>query len=47
MKYPPLQEPCKSCEYKCFRVENPTFVKDEKCRYRKKEIEWKQEKLKI
>jgi len=38
MKYPPLQEPCKSCIYKCGRVENPNFVKDEDCRYRREPI---------
>ena len=41
MKYPPLQEPCKSCIYKCFRVEEPTFIKAEK------EDEIKQERIKI
>ncbi len=43
MKYPKLEEPCKSCLYKCFRVEDPTFVKDEKCKYNDKEkiVPWK------
>lgn len=49
MKYPPLQEPCLSCIYKCFRVEDPTFISDKNCRYAKKnenkEINWKQEEL--
>lgn len=45
MKYPKLEEPCKSCIGKCFRVEETTFVKDENCRYREKEIEWKQEEI--
>ena len=42
MKYKPLEEPCKSCQYKCFRVEDPEFIKDENCKYRRnpiKEIE--------
>lgn len=34
MKYPPLEEPCKSCIYKCGRVEEPSFIKDENCRYK-------------
>ena len=38
MKYPPLQEPCLSCIYKCFRVEDPTFISDKNCRYAKKNI---------
>lgn len=37
MKYPKLEEPCKSCIGKCCRVEEPTFIKDENCRYREKE----------
>ena len=50
MKYPKLEEPCLSCIYKCFRLEDPTFTKDENCRYREKKvefknIEWKQEYL--
>ena len=53
MKYPELQEPCLSCYLKCFRVEDPTFIKDEKCRYRTnyfnkvKEILGVQEKMKL
>ena len=39
MKYPELQEPCKSCIYKCFRVEDPAFVADKNCKYAKKPIE--------
>ena len=38
MKYKPLKEPCKSCIFKCFRVEDPTFVKDENCKYRRNRI---------
>lgn len=38
MKYKPLEEPCKSCILKCFRVEDPTFVKDENCKYRRNPI---------
>ena len=38
MKYPPLQEPCKSCYLKCFRVEDPNFIKDENCKYRSNPI---------
>lgn len=34
MKYKPLEEPCRSCYLKCGRVEEPTFVKDENCKYR-------------
>jgi hypothetical protein len=34
MKYPPLEEPCKSCIGKCGRVEEPTFLKDENCQYK-------------
>ena len=33
MKYPPLEEPCKSCLYMCFRVEEPTFTGDKNCKY--------------
>ena len=53
MKYPPLQEPCKSCELKCFRVENPYFIKDENCKYKNnpiqdiKEILGIQERIKL
>ena len=53
VKYPPLEEPCKSCIGKCGRVEEPTFVKDENCRYRAnpikgiKEILGVQERIKI
>lgn len=39
LKYPALKEPCLSCEYKCGRVEDPRFIKDEKCKYREKTIE--------
>ena len=41
-KYPPLIEPCKSCIYKCFRVESPNFTGDKNCKYSEKE-NWKQE----
>lgn len=37
MKYPTLEEPCKSCLYKCFRVENPNFIADKNCKWNKKE----------
>lgn len=47
MKYPKLEEPCKSCIYKCFRVENPNFISDKNCKYAEKEVEWKQERIKI
>ena len=53
MKYPELEEPCLSCKLKCFRVEDPRFIKDENCRYRAnpireiKEILGVQEKLKL
>lgn len=53
MKYPKLEEPCKSCIGKCGRVEEPTFVKDENCKYRRnpieeiKEILGVQERIKI
>ena len=33
MKYPPLEEPCKSC-LGCIRLEEPIFIKDENCKYR-------------
>ena len=46
MKYPPLQEPCLSCIGKCGRVEDPSFTKDEKCKWNEK-VEWKQERIKI
>ena len=51
MKYKTLEEPCKSC-LGCMRLEDPTFKKDENCRYREKKvefknIEWKQERIKI
>lgn len=39
MKYPPLEEPCKSCIGKCGRVEEPSFIKDENCKYKRKPIE--------
>ena len=53
MKRKPLESPCKECEFKCFRVEDESFVKDENCRYRAnpikeiKEILGVQEKFKI
>ncbi len=53
MKYPKLEEPCKSCLYKCGRVEDPNFIKDENCRYRAnpikeiKEILGVQERIKL
>lgn len=36
MKYPKLEEPCKSCIGKCFRCEDINFIKDENCRYQRK-----------
>ena len=47
MKYPPLKSPCKECELKCFRLENPNFTGDKNCKYAEKEVEWKQERIKI
>lgn len=47
MKYPPLQEPCKSCIYKCGRVEQVDFVRDENCRYRANPIKEIKEMLGI
>lgn len=44
MKYPPLEEPCRSCIYKCFRVEDPKFISDKNCKYVEKE-NWKQEEI--
>lgn len=44
-KYPPLIEPCKSCIYKCFRVENSNFAGDKNCKYSEKEIKYKQEEI--
>jgi len=44
MKYPPLKSPCKECELKCFRVENPNFKGDKNCKYAEKE-NWKQEEI--
>lgn len=44
MKYPLLEEPCKSCIYKCFRVESPNFTGDKNCKYAEKE-NWKQEEI--
>jgi len=44
MKYPPLQEPCKSCIGKCGRVEELNFISDKNCKYAEKE-EWKQEEI--
>ena len=51
MKYPPLQEPCRSC-LGCMRLENPNFIADKNCRYRDRKIESKniegvQEKIKM
>ena len=45
MKYKPLKEPCRSCYLKCGRVEEPTFVKDENCKYRAKPIKEIKERL--
>ncbi len=45
MKYPLLKSPCKECELKCFRVENPNFTGDKNCKYAEKE-NWKQEEIK-
>lgn len=39
MKYPPLEEPCKSCKYKCFRVEDINFICDKDCKYARNPIE--------
>ena len=53
IKYKPLEEPCLSCIYKCFRVENVNFVRDKNCRYAEKpkekikEILGIQERLKM
>lgn len=47
MKYPPLQEPCLFCIYKCGRVENPLFIKDENCKYRANPIKEIKETLGI
>lgn len=44
MKYKPLEEPCKSCYLKCFRVEDPNFTKDDKCKWNEK-VKWKQEEI--
>lgn len=44
MKYPKLEEPCRSCIYKCFRVEDPRFISDKNCKYAEKE-NWKQEEI--
>ena len=38
MKYPKLEEPCKSCIGKCFRVEDENFIKDKNCKYRTNSI---------
>ena len=43
MKYPPLQEPCKNVG----RVEEISFISDKNCKYAEKEVEWKQERIKI
>ena len=32
MKYPPLTGLCKTCEYKCFRCEDPNFRGVYNCR---------------
>ena len=37
-KYPPLEEPCLSCQYKCFRVEDMSFISDKNCKYFLKNI---------
>ena len=46
MKCKPLIEPCKSC-LGCQRLENPNFISDKNCKYAEKEVEWKQERIKI
>jgi hypothetical protein len=45
MKYPKLEEPCRSCIYKCFRVENQKFISDKNCRWQEKENKLKQEEI--
>lgn len=45
MKYPELQEPCKSC-LGCMRLEDIRFTGDKNCRWQEKK-EWKQEKIKV
>lgn len=45
-KYKPLEEPCKKC-LGCQRLENPNFTGDKNCKYAEKEVEWKQERIKI
>ena len=37
MKYKPLMGLCKDCLYKCFRVEEPSFIGVYKCKYYLKE----------
>ena len=39
MKYPPLEGLCKNCIYKCFRVEDPTFIGVKECKYYKEPIQ--------
>ena len=36
VKYKTLEEPCLSCIYKCFRVEDPNFTADKNCKYAEK-----------
>lgn len=45
MKYPKLEEPCHSCIYKCGRVEDINFIKDENCKYAQSPIKQIKEKL--
>lgn len=40
MKYKKLEPPCDKC-LGCTRLEDPTFTRDENCRYREKKVEFK------
>ena len=46
MKYPKLEEPCKSC-LGCQRLEDINFIADKNCKYAEKEVELRQERIKI
>lgn len=46
MKYPKLIGVCKDC-LGCQRLENLNFTGDKNCKYAEKEVEWKQERIKI
>lgn len=39
INYPPLERLCKSCRYKCFRVEAPNFTGTNDCEYADEPIE--------